>query len=55
MEVPRRHARSLGAQFRLQIGLLQAVEMRREAHVLYLMCPFGVRGLLTAQTTAPAV
>jgi hypothetical protein len=39
-----RHARSLAAQFFLQIGLLQAVEMRREAsRVSFRMCPFCVR------------
>jgi hypothetical protein len=39
------HVRSLATQFLLQIGPLQALEMRREAsRVSFLMCPFCVRG-----------
>jgi hypothetical protein len=50
--VTRVHARSLATQFLLQIRLLQAVEMRREAsRVSFLMCPFRVRALLLALTT----
>jgi hypothetical protein len=42
--VTRVHPRSLAPQFLLQIGLLQAVEMRREtSRVSFLMCPFCVR------------
>ena len=45
--VPRVHARSSATQFLLQIGLLQAVEMRRETScVSFLMCPFCVRALV---------
>jgi hypothetical protein len=45
--VTRVHTRSLTAQFLLQIGLLQAVEMRREtSRVSFLMCPFCVRAVL---------
>jgi hypothetical protein len=52
--VTRVHARSLATQFRLQIGLLQAVEMRREAsRVSFLMCPFCVRRALLDLATAP--
>jgi hypothetical protein len=36
----------------LQIGLLKALEMRREAsRVSFLMCPFCVRALLLCLTT----
>ena len=52
--VTRVHARSLATHFLLQIGLLQAVEMRREtSRVSFLMCPFCVRALLTTSTTTP--
>ena len=43
--VTRVHARPLATQFLLQIGLFQTAEMRRETpRVLFLMCPFCVRG-----------
>jgi hypothetical protein len=42
--VTRVHARSLATQSVLQIGMLQAVQMRREtSFVSFLMCPFCVR------------
>jgi len=45
--VTRVHARSSAKQFLLQIGLLQAVEMRHETScVSFLMCPCCVRALL---------
>ena len=51
-DVTRVHARSLATRFLLQIALLLGLEMRREAsRVSFLMCPFCVRGLLTAPTT----
>jgi hypothetical protein len=50
--VKRGHARSLATQFLLQIALVQAVEMRREAsRVSFLMCPFCVRVVLPTKTT----
>jgi hypothetical protein len=46
------HRRALATHFLLQIPLLQAVEMRREAsRVSFLMCPFCVRASLTTVTT----
>ena len=51
--VTRVHARSLATHFLLQIGLVEALEMRREtSRVSFLMCPFCVRGLLAAATTS---
>jgi len=51
--VTRVHARSLGADFRLQIGPLRSVQMRRErSRVSFLMCPFCVRGLLPNKATS---
>jgi hypothetical protein len=50
--VTRVHARSLAAQFLLQISVLQAVEMRREtSRVSFLMCPFCVRVSVPNATT----
>jgi hypothetical protein len=50
--VTRVHARSPATQFLLQIALLQAVEMRREAsRVSFLMCLFCVRDPSSKQTT----
>src|SRR5688500_5704040 len=50
--VTRVHARSLPAQFLLQIGPSDASRMRREAsHVSFLMCPFCVRRLVPETTT----
>jgi hypothetical protein len=47
LTITRVHARSSVTQFLLQIGLLQAVEMRRETScVSFLMCPFCVRAPL---------
>src|SRR6266511_3195229 len=46
------HARSLATHFLLQIGLLQAVKMRRETtRVSFLMCPFCVRDWMSIRTT----
>ena len=46
--VTRVHTRSLATQFLLQIGLVEAPEMRREAsRVSFLRCPFCVRVLLS--------
>jgi hypothetical protein len=43
----------LAAPFLLQIGLLKAAEMRREApRVSFLMCPFCVRLALLAEATS---
>jgi hypothetical protein len=54
--VTRVHARSLATHFLLQIGPLQAVQMRREtSRVSFLMCPFCVRALLPHATTVPAL
>jgi hypothetical protein len=50
--VTRVHARSRATHFLLQIGLLEAVEMRREtSRVSFLMCPFCVRALVSLSTT----
>jgi hypothetical protein len=50
--VTRVHARSLAAQFLLQIELSGRLRMRREtSRVSFLMCPFCVRGLLSNETT----
>jgi hypothetical protein len=52
--VTRVHARSLATHFLLQIGLLQAVEMRRAmSQVSFLMCPFCVRAPSSDLTTTP--
>jgi hypothetical protein len=49
--VTRVHARSPATKFLLQIGLLQAMEMRRAtSRVSFLMCPFCVRALMPSQT-----
>ena len=51
--VTRVHARSSATQFLLQIELILAGDMRREASRLsFLMCPFCVRAVLTSTTTA---
>jgi hypothetical protein len=53
--VTRVHARSLATHFLLQIGLLQAVEMRREAsRMSFLMCPFCVRAPSSVWATSRA-
>jgi len=50
--VTRVHARSFATQFLLQIGLMQAENMRREAsRVSFLMCPFCVRPVLPDEAT----
>jgi hypothetical protein len=52
MGVTRVRARSLATQFLLQIGLMQAENMRREAsRVSFLMCPFCVRPVLPDKAT----
>jgi hypothetical protein len=52
--VTRVHARSLATRFLLQIGLLKAVEMRREAsRVSFLMCPSCVREASSLWATPP--
>jgi hypothetical protein len=50
--VMRVHARSLATPFLLQIGLVLALAMRREAsRVSFLMCPFCVRCWMFIRTT----
>ena len=50
--VTRVHARSLATPFLLQIGLLEAVQMRREtSRMSFLMCPFCVRDSMSIRTT----
>ena len=50
--VTRVHTRSLATQFLLQIQLILAEDVRREAsRVSFLMCPFRVRALVSASTT----
>jgi hypothetical protein len=46
------HARSRATRFLLQINLLRAQEMRREAsRVSFLMCPFCVRAQMPIKAT----
>jgi hypothetical protein len=50
------HARSLAAQFCLEIALFGALMMRREtSRVSFLMCPFCVRASLLHWATATGV
>jgi hypothetical protein len=50
--VTRVDARSRGTQFRLQMGPIRRLAMRREtSRVSFLMCPFCVREALTTVTT----
>jgi len=52
MRLTRVHARPSATQFRLEIALFRARNMRRAAsRVSFLMCPFCVRAELLGQTT----